>query len=115
MTSIGSWVIKDCSSLSEVVLHGIITREIASNAFFGFKSTDVIVRFPTISSRFGAISCHYPALNNKFDEIRGLVERRDGELCVPSAAIDNGGREYGNMALTPTLAGTVLEEFWTKF
>ena len=87
VTDVGSYVLDGCNNLREVALHGAITQQIASNAFYGPRLLYVL-QFPTISSRFNALSCHWSELNNKLDEIRGVVERRDGDLCAPSSSLE---------------------------
>jgi len=83
VTEIGRRAFDDCGNLREVDLHEGI-QMIASTAFDNCSSLERF-NFPNLSSRLDAIiqAGKYVDVENKIDEVRGIVvERRGNELFV---------------------------------
>ena len=81
-TDIGMFAFQNCWCLREVGLHeGLQT--IGDYAFSGCSSLERLT-FPGISNRLNIImqTGHYPIVEAKLDEARGVVERRGNELFV---------------------------------
>ena len=96
VTEIDNTTFLGCKSLSEVILQGIQYNWV--HAFFECESVEVFM-FPTMSSRLNAIirAGHWKEIENKVNEIRGAMEKRNGELCMPASAMRRGWiRGYGN-------------------
>ena len=83
-----------CRNLREVVLHGV-PREIGQNAFSNCASLARFT-FPTISTRLDTIvqTGYWEEIENEVDEVRGVVERRGGELFVLATQSLREGRNW---------------------
>ena len=90
ITEIGGYAFYYCSNLREVVFYGV-PREMGKNAFYGCSSLERFT-FPIISMRLDTLiqTGHWEEIENEVNEVRGVVERRGGELIVSAEAIEDG-------------------------
>ena len=74
----------NCRNLGEVILHGV-PMEMGKEAFSGCISLERFA-FPTISSSLNALiqTGHWEEIDDKINEVRGVVERSDNEMFVPA-------------------------------
>ena len=96
VTEIGDDAFTNCNNLREVVFHGV-PREIGKFAFSDCPSLERFT-FPTISTRLDALiqTGHWDEINNRVDEVRGVVDRSDDGLFVTTAAM-GGGRNWNQV------------------
>ena len=89
------YVFQGCDDLREVAMNGI-NEKIGKDAFYDCRPLERLT-FPRISTRLGIIiqTGHYSMVENKIDEVRGVVERRGSELFVPAAAMDSTAMDAG--------------------
>ena len=79
VTEIGEWAFSRCNSLREFSLH-VVPQKIAKDAFYNCTSLERFT-FPTISTRLYNLiqTGHWDEIENEVDEVRGVVERSDGD------------------------------------
>ena len=96
VTEIGSYAFGGCCNLREVVFHGA-PQEIGYKTFDNCASLERFT-FPTESSRLDNLiqTGHWAEIENEVNELRGVVERRGGELFVSSEAM-GGGRNWNQV------------------
>ena len=95
VTEIENGAFYDCINLRKSVWHGV-PREIGQNAFCNCASLGRFT-FPTISTRLDNLIQvgHWSEIENEVDEVRGAVERSDGELFVLSTqSLREGGNNW---------------------
>jgi hypothetical protein len=94
IAEIEMYAIKGCESLQEVMLHEEITK-IVDCAFHDCPSVEVF-SFPLFSRHLVAMVGKWADLNNKVDEVHGVVQWGNGKLFVPPVAIE-GGRNWDSI------------------
>ena len=89
VTKLDDYAFSGCS-LREVVLHGV-PREIGKWAFYRCTSLERFT-FPNISTRLDNLiqTGHWEDIENKVNEVRGVVERRGGEFIVSAQTMGEG-------------------------
>ena len=94
VTEIGLWAFNGCHSLRKVIWHGV-PRKIGSLAFSDCTSLERFT-FPIESSRLDNLiqTGHWDEIENEVDEVRGVVERNNGELFVSNQTMGTGGRNW---------------------
>ena len=88
ITKVGAQAFRNCSKLREVILHEGMGN-LGANVFEDCPSVKVF-RFPLLSERIVLIANNWADLNNKVNEVRGVVQWEDGDLFVPPAAMEDG-------------------------
>ena len=88
ITKVGAQAFRNCSKLREVILHEGMGN-LGANVFEDCPSVKVF-RFPLLSERIVLIANNWADLNNKVNEVRGVVQWEDGKLFAPSAAMEDG-------------------------
>ena len=102
VTEVGSSSFDDCDGLRDVVLQSV-PRKIGNDAFY--NCTSVRFTFPTISTRLDNLiqTGHWEEIENKVNEVRGVVEIMSG-----------GDLFVSTQTMTGVEIGTELETTWIK-
>ena len=89
ITEVGDFAFDNCENLREVILHEGMGK-IGRNAFYNCVSLEVF-RVPLLSRRLVLLAVNWRELNNKVNELCGVVEwGNDRELFVPATAMEHG-------------------------
>jgi hypothetical protein len=89
ITEVGNFAFDNCENLREVILHEGMGK-IGRNAFYNCVSLEVF-RVPLLSRRLVLLAVNWRELNNKVNELCGVVEWGNArELFVPATAMEHG-------------------------
>ena len=89
ITDVGDCAFVYCENLREVILHEGMGK-IGRNAFYNCVSLEVF-RVPLLSRRLVLLAVNWRELNNKVNELCGVVEWGNArELFVPATAMEHG-------------------------
>ena len=88
-------MIEGCDNLREVVLHGAITREIASKAFFGSKLLDMKTNPEVIKNRIVAVQKELCDNHGRDIDDKDIA----GRLCSNVHSSNNAILEWFNVIL----------------